>query len=123
MTRPVFLLAMVLALAGCARPMLPEATSTLVVPAAMDDAHYDVWQRAERERITQARQAADARYQAEELDCWQRFAVNDCLRDARRARRVVQDRMRQEELTLKTEERARQTRARQQAIDSKGKAR
>jgi hypothetical protein len=77
------------------------------------------WLAAERERIESERQAAVQRFDAAERECWQRFAVNDCLNQARTTRRATLDHLRQEDLALNAVERQRRTAARQRELESK----
>lgn len=55
---------------------------------------------AERQRIAQERATSEAAYVASERVCYSRFAVSDCLSDARKKRRVVMDELRRQELVL-----------------------
>ena len=59
----------------------------------------------ERQRIGQVRAGHEARYLQAERVCYSRFAVSDCLRDARKARRLALDELRREELILNDLER------------------
>jgi colicin import membrane protein len=61
----------------------------------------------ERERIRQFRVVEQARFAAEEAQCYQRFAVNDCLQDVRRARRDVLADLRRQELSINDAQRKR----------------
>jgi hypothetical protein len=42
----------------------------------------------QRSKLEQERSALLSKYDAQERACWQRFAVNDCLRSVRRAKRA-----------------------------------
>jgi hypothetical protein len=53
---------------------------------------------AQRSAIAQAEESQQAA-------CWQKFAVNACLSDARRARRQALEPLRQQELILNAQER------------------
>lgn len=59
----------------------------------------------ERAEIEQARQTIEARRKEAETACWQRFAVENCLRDARQTAREQELPLRQRELELKQQER------------------
>lgn len=59
----------------------------------------------ERQRLGQERAEHEARYLQAERVCYSRFAVSDCLRDARKARRLALDELRREELILNDLER------------------
>ncbi|OLP05258.1 hypothetical protein BLL52_3383 [Rhodoferax antarcticus ANT.BR] len=78
------------ALAG-AQTLAPE-------PAALDPT-------AERQRISAERVGHEAVYQQAERLCYSRFAVSDCLRDARQERRLAMDELRRQELLLNDMER------------------
>lgn len=80
------------------------------------------WLQAERSRIDVARQQAEQRFAAAEKACWQRFAVNACLRQARSERRAVIDRLRQQELALNEVERRRSSAERLRQLDDKQRA-
>jgi len=60
---------------------------------------------AERERIASERAQHEARYLDAEAACYRRFAVSDCLRDARRLRRAALDELRRQEVVLNDLER------------------
>jgi hypothetical protein len=55
---------------------------------------------AERARIAKERAASESVYAASERGCYSRFAVSDCLSDARKVRRVAMDELRHQELVL-----------------------
>jgi hypothetical protein len=78
------------------------------------------------EAITRARQALAAQRsvigQAEEAQqavCWQKFAVNACLSEARRARRNALEPLRQQELALNAQERLWRTQQRDKRLQGK----
>ena len=74
---------------------------------AQQPASYDPEvQLRERARIDAERSQALARYGEEEADCYQRFAVNDCLREVRKRRRVTLEELRRQEIILNDERRA-----------------
>lgn len=60
---------------------------------------------AERAKMDQTRQVAEARFQEEEVACYQRFAVNDCLLEARARLRAVQTDLRYRRNVLNAMER------------------
>jgi len=72
---------------------------------------------AERGRIAAERALAQQRFFSEEADCYQRFAVNDCLRAVRKRRRVVLEELRRQELILNDQRRAALAARRQQETD------
>jgi hypothetical protein len=80
------------------------------------DAEHDARERA---RIGQERERAEALYTQARADCYQRFAVNSCLRDARRARRVVIDRLRAEEIVLDDAKRLVEAQAQQRRVEAR----
>ncbi|MDR3371822.1 hypothetical protein [Rhodoferax sp.] len=55
---------------------------------------------AERQRIAQERADHEAVYLQAERECYSRFAVSDCLRAARKNRRLAMDELRRQELIL-----------------------
>ncbi len=72
------------------------------LPATYDPA-FDARERA---RIDAERAAAQQAYGQEEADCYQRFAVNDCLREVRKRRRVTLEELRRQEIVLNDARRA-----------------
>ena len=74
---------------------------------------------AERDRIEAGRSRAEARFAEQEGRCYARFAVNDCLRDARSRRREVLDLLRQQELELNRIERERKASQQQERLQEK----
>ena len=77
---PCFIATLGLALLGFGAPSWGQAV----------DPAFD----AERAKMDQTRQAAEARFQEEEVACYQRFAVNDCVMEARARLRAVQTQVR-----------------------------
>lgn len=77
------------------------------------------WLDAQRQRIDAGRADAAQRFEADEKACWQRFAVNACVRAVRGERRLVTDRLRQQELAVNAVERQRRTEARLRQIEEK----
>jgi hypothetical protein len=71
-------------------------------PAAGVDAQ------AERSRLQAERAALQAQYLEQQRACYQRFAVNDCLRQAKQAQRLRSDELRRQELVLNDAQRKRQ---------------
>jgi hypothetical protein len=72
-----------------------------------------------REQLALRRQAAMAVHEQQARDCWQKFAVNACLSDARKVRRQALEPIRQEELRLNVEERQWRTEQRQIRLEGK----
>lgn len=85
------------------------------MPAAYDPA-FDA---RERERIAAERDQALQRYGSDEADCYQRFAVNDCLRDVRRQRRVALEELRRQEIILNDAQRAAITAEQQRRVEQR----
>lgn len=56
---------------------------------------------------------------AQQVLCWQKFAVNACLIEARRARRQDLEPLRQQELALNAQERLWRTEQREQRLQGK----
>lgn len=63
------------------------------------------WLHTQRQRISANRAQAQASYTQAEAQCWQRFAVNHCLQQARQQRRRTLDQLLQNELALNQLER------------------
>lgn len=80
---------------------LAVATSSLVM--AQSGKPLDV--PTERLRISQQRQHHEAVFSQAEVACYRRFAVSDCLREARKLRRSALDELRRQEIVLNDEER------------------
>lgn len=62
---------------------------------------------AERSRIAQERSAVHQRFEDESRACYQRFAVNDCLEQARSLRREQLGDLRRQEISLNDADRRR----------------
>ena len=77
------------------------------------------WLQAQRARIVSERGAATRHFEEAEKACWQRFAVNDCLRQARTERRAVLDRLRQQELAVNDLDRRRRADERLRQLERK----
>ena len=78
------------------------------------------------EAITRQRQALAAHRSAiglaeaqQQVVCWQKFAVNACLTEARRARRQALEPLRQQELALNAQERMWRTEQRDKRLQGK----
>jgi colicin import membrane protein len=74
---------------------------------------------AERARIGAERAAADARLKEEEAACYKKFAVNDCVNEAKARRRAVTADLRRQELMLNDAERKRRGSERIRAIEER----
>ncbi len=80
------------------------ATAGAQSPAAADNVPARI--ATERERLQRERSVIEQTHEARKRDCWQRFAVNDCLREVRRSQHAALDPIRQQELQLNAQERA-----------------
>ena len=77
---------------------------------------------AARTRIARDRAEANARYAAQESQCYQKFAVNDCLDNARRLRRQSLGVLSREEMGLNEARRRQASAARQRELEDKSRA-
>jgi hypothetical protein len=75
--------------------------------------------RLQREAIAQKREAIQAELQQNSKDCWQKFAVNACLSEARLKQRKALEPLRQQDLAVNALER--QWRTEQRDIRLEGK--
>jgi len=92
------------------------AQAQLTSSPAPYDAEHDARERA---RIEQERERVEAQYKEARADCYQRFWVNSCLTDARRARRVVIDRLRAEEIVLDDAKRLAEAQVQKQRVEAR----
>lgn len=97
--------------------VLPVVAACLAIGPlhAQDPAQVD----QERARIAAERRAADGRYAQAEEACYRRFAVNDCLNEAKIARREVLADLRRQEVSLNDAERRRKGAAQQQRLEER----
>ena len=115
----------------CSAPMLSLLSAAVCAQSDVQDeaAHAAALeQRAqardrERAEIEQARQTIEARRKEAETACWQRFAVENCLRDARQTAREQELPLRQREQELKQQERQEKADARLRQIEQKKRER
>ena len=77
---------------------------------------------AQRQQLQAQRTAIEQANDGLQRDCWQRFAVNACLREVRRQRHAALDPLRQQELELNAQERALRTAQRNERLGSKQEA-
>ncbi len=75
--------------------------------------------RVQREAVATQRAEVMAVYQEEAKACWQKFAVNACLSDARKTRHAALEPLRQQDLLLNAQER--QWRTEQRDLRLQGK--
>lgn len=74
---------------------------------------------AQRQALTAQRTAIEAQHDARQRECWQRFAVNDCLMGVRRSRFAALDPVRDQELAFNALERRWRTQERQRRLQEK----
>ena len=74
----------------------------------------------EHARIRKEREDAQVRFLAQDVQCYQRFAVNDCLGEVRAQRRAVLAELRRQEISLNDTQRKR--RAAEQLLRADEKA-
>ena len=127
-------------LAGCSfqapivqEPSVPwvaasgSATTTSTPPETRPSSQGPAFQQDDLpEAITRQRQALAAQRSAiaqaeaaQQAVCWQKFAVNACLSEARRTRRQALEPLRQQELALNAQERLWRTEQREQRLQGK----
>lgn len=75
--------------------------------------------RVQREEIARQREAVMAIYQQEAKACWQKFAVNACLSEARKNRRAALEPLRQQDLLINEQERQWRTEQRNLRLEGK----
>ena len=85
-------------------------------------AQQDEADQALRTRIAAERAQAEARYKADEKACYGKFAVNDCLNDARKQRRAVLADLRRQEVVLNDVERKRKAAERARSLEERSSA-
>jgi hypothetical protein len=73
----------------------------------------------QRQALASQRTAIDQAEAAQKVVCWQKFAVNACLSEARRARRQAMEPLRQQELALNAQERLWRTEQRERRLQGK----
>ena len=74
---------------------------------------------AEKSRIAEERKAVEARYDKERAVCYQKFAVQDCINDARRKRRTEVDGLNRQEAVINDAERKRRAAAELDKLEQK----
>ncbi len=78
---------------------------------------------AEHARIRQERAEALARFQAQDAQCYQRFAVTDCLSEVRVQRRLLLAELKRQEISLNDAQRKRRAADQLLRADEKAAAR
>lgn len=74
---------------------------------------------AQRRRIADERARVNADHEAERRACYRRFAVNDCLDEARQRRNAAVAELRRQDVLLNGAERARRAGERQREVDQR----
>jgi colicin import membrane protein len=122
---------LVLALAASAAPVTPvwaqsasaprESPTATVAPVMEGSAEQAAaaGRKAEHERIRREREAIGAERVAGEAQCYQRFAVEDCLKSVRSRARDAEGRLRVQEIELNDAERTEKAAARRRSIEDK----
>jgi len=113
--------AILITLAALAAPTWAqvEGASPAAPDAAAADAARVADTAAQHARIASQRQEIEQRYDHERADCYQKFAVQDCLNDSRRRRRTQTDELNRQETALNDAERKRRGDAALQRLDAK----
>lgn len=104
----VFLVGMALGVAALGAQPVPDAANVAQERLS-----------AERERLQAERAQVEQAYEASLRACWQRFAVNTCLREARRSRYAALDPIRAQELALNAQERTLRAEQRDERLQEK----
>lgn len=92
------------------------AMCVIVTGHAENSAEMTLDNSAERARITQQRADVEAFYVPKQQDCYARFAVSDCLSQARRERRAALEPLRRHEVRLNDLDREAKALAQRQRI-------
>lgn len=90
-----------------------------VLPALAQDAASPGPNAAEHQRIDEARAQAMADFNAEDIACYQRFAVSGCLKQVQSRRRAVLADLKKQEALLQEQERAGQAAEQRRSLAQK----
>src|SRR5688572_19966746 len=101
------------------RRFLPLLLAALALSAAAQTPSAPADMEVEKTRIDGERKSIDARYDEERAVCYKKFAVQDCLTDARRRRRVQVEDLNRQEAILNDAERKRRAAAALERLDEK----
>ncbi|WP_404302550.1 hypothetical protein [Alicycliphilus denitrificans] len=106
----------------CLAALLPmqasaQAAAPDAVPPEVQEAQLQ--RQARRAQIQVERQALQAQRSKEEADCYQQFAVHDCLRGVRTQARAADNRLRRQEVQLNDEERREKAAERLRSIEER----
>ncbi len=96
----------------------PQSPQDSVAAARHPDALPEAITR-QRQALAAQRSAIGQAEAAQQAVCWQKFAVNACLSDARRARRQALEPLRQQELALNAQERLWRSEQRERRLQGK----
>lgn len=107
--RPLFFLLLALGAAAFAQPQ----------PDGAPETEAQLRRQAQREQIQTRRKTVEAQRSKEEATCYQQFAVEGCLRDARTKARKADNELRQQELQLNDAERREKATQRLRSIEEK----
>jgi len=114
-----FRLALSLAASLLAASAMAQAPADPDDGAGMPRAATAAQRKAEHERIRHEREAVKAQQLKDEAQCYQRFAVDDCLRGVRAGVRDAEGRLRAREIELNDAERREKAADRLKAIEEK----
>jgi len=90
--------------------VLASCLASAAVPVAAQtdaDRELETHEAQQRERIAQTRMHYGVQFRDREAACYQRFAVNDCLNESRRAERELLADLRRQELLISDAQRKR----------------
>ena len=93
--------------------------TALVLPAWAQAPTAQADPDAEKSRIAAERKAAEVRFDQERAGCYQKFAVQDCINDARRKRRAQVDALNRQEAVINDAERQRRAAAELDKLEQK----
>ena len=96
----------------------PETRPSSQGPASQQDDLPEAITR-QRQALAAQRSAIAQAEAAQQAVCWQKFAVNACLSEARRTRRQALEPLRQQELALNAQERLWRTEQRERRLQGK----
>jgi hypothetical protein len=96
----------------------PQSPQASVAAAPKPDALPEPITR-QRQILAAQRSTIGQAEAAQQVVCWQKFAVNACLSDARRARRQALEPLRQQELALNAQERLWRNEQRERRLQGK----
>ena len=102
-----------------ARLEVPETTGLSKSAGSQASNPLPVALAQQQQALSAQREAILALDAQQRVACWQKFAVNACLSEARRARRQALEPIRQQELLLNAQERAWRTAEREQRLQDK----